>query len=141
MKIDINLLHENPINQEIYGTDDPVQLAELVEKIRVSGYIKPLIINRKYLILSGHRRFLAAKILGMKEIEVEMIDKDENQELEILLAENAFREKNIIQKVREAEYYRIVEEKKAKESKLPYKLHKLLNNNLVNSYYLPKYLL
>ena len=118
MKIDVNLLHENPINQEIYGTDDPVQLAELVEKIRVSGYIKPLIINRKYLILSGHRRFLAAKILGMKEIEVEMIDKDENQELEIILAENAFREKSVLQKVREAEYYRIVEEKKAKERML-----------------------
>lgn len=118
MKIEIITLHENPINAEIYGTDDPVQLAELVERIRVSGYIKPLIINRKYLILSGHRRFKAAKMLGMKEIEVEMIDKDENQELEILLAENAFREKTTVQKVREAEFYRIVEEKKAKERML-----------------------
>lgn len=114
MKIEIITLHENPINAEIYGTDDPVQLAELVERIRVSGYIKPLIINRKYLILSGHRRFNAAKMLGMKEIEVEMVDKDEDQELEILLVENAYREKSIVQKVREAEYYRVVEEKKAK---------------------------
>ncbi|MCX6244683.1 MAG: ParB/RepB/Spo0J family partition protein [Bacteroidetes bacterium] len=116
MKIDINLLHENPLNAEIYGTDDPAQLAELVDKIRVSEYIKPLIINRKYIIISGHRRFKTAKILGMKEIEVEMINnKDENQELEILLAENFFREKTTLQKVREAEYYRIVEETKAKE--------------------------
>ena len=101
-KIDINLLQESPINHEIYGDDDSVQLAELVEKIKVSGYIKPLIINRNYLIISGHRRYRAAKALGMKEIEVEMINKDENQELEILLAENAFREKTTLQKVREA---------------------------------------
>ena len=118
MRIDIDLLQENPINTEIYGEDDPAQLTELIEKIRVSGYIKPLIINKNYMIISGHRRYRAAKILGMTGIEVEMISKDENQELEILLAENAFREKNIIQKVREAEYYRIVEEKKAMERQL-----------------------
>jgi hypothetical protein len=54
----------------------------------------------------------------MRAIEIEMISKDENQELEILLAENAFREKTTLQKVREAEYYRSVEEKKAKERQL-----------------------
>jgi len=93
MRIEINLLYENPLNVEIYGEDDPAQLAELVKKIKVSGYIKPLISNRNYLIVSGHRRYRATKVLGMQVIEVEMISKDENQELEILLAENAFREK------------------------------------------------
>jgi len=117
-KIDINLLQENPINKEIYGVDDSVQLAELVEKIRVSGYIKPLIINRNYLIISGHRRYRAAKILGMKEIEIEMICKDENQELEILLAENFFREKSVLQRVNEGEYYRKVEEQNALDRQL-----------------------
>ena len=100
MKIEIELLHEKPLNAAIYGEDDLAQLAELVEKIGVSGYIKPLIINRNYMILSGHRRYRAAKALGMTGIEVEMINKDENQELEILLAENAFREKTTLQKVR-----------------------------------------
>ena len=118
MKMEIIALLENPINAAIYGEDDSFQLAELVEKIKVSGYIKPLIINRSYMIISGHRRYRAAKALGMTEIEVEMINKDENQELEILLAENAFREKTTLQKVREAEYYRIVEEMKAKERQL-----------------------
>jgi len=41
MRIEIELLHENPLNTAIYGEDDLAQLAELVEKIRVSGYIKP----------------------------------------------------------------------------------------------------
>lgn len=118
MRIEIDLLHENPLNAEIYGEDDSVQLAELVEKIKVSGYIKPLIINRNYMIISGHRRYRAAKVLGMTGIEVEMINKDENQELEILLAENAFREKTTFQKVREAGYYQIVEQKKAFERQL-----------------------
>lgn len=118
MKIDINLLHENPINYEIYGNDDQEQFDDLLEKIKASGYIKPLIINRNYLIISGHRRFRAAKALGRTEIEVELYTKDEDQELELLLNENAYREKSVVQKVREAEYYRTVEEKKAKKRQL-----------------------
>ena len=39
MRIEIDLLHENPLNAAIYGEDDFAQFAELVEKIKVSGYI------------------------------------------------------------------------------------------------------
>lgn len=115
MNIDITLIKENPINKEIYGEEDPAQFAELVEKIRASGYIKPLIINRNYRLLSGHRRYFAALQLGRKELEVEIYKGDDEKELEMLLNENAFRDKTILQKVREAEFYRKIEEKKAEE--------------------------
>jgi ParB-like nuclease domain len=115
MKVDITLIIENPMNREIYGEEDPFQFAELIEKIKASGYIKPLVINRNYLLLSGHRRYRAALQLGRTEVEVEMFKGDDDKELEILLNENAFREKTTLQKVREAEFYHQIEEKKAEE--------------------------
>lgn len=116
MRIDINLLKENPINLEIYGNDDPEQFNELVEKIRASGWIKPLLVKRfDYTIISGHRRYRAAKLLGKTEIEVEFIKVDADQGLELLLNENAFRTKSTLQKVKEAEFYRQIEAKKAIE--------------------------
>jgi len=115
MKIDINLLHVNPISNEIYGDDDPAQFELLVEKIKSSGYIKSIIIDRNYMIISGHRRYRAAKALGRTEIIVEVFKGEDDQVLALLLNENAFREKTTLQKVREAEFYRKIEEKKAEE--------------------------
>jgi len=115
MNIDITLIKENPINHEIYGDEDPDQFTALLEKIRSSGYIKPLVINRNYLILSGHRRYKCALKLDRKVIDVEIYNGDDEKELERLLNENAFRDKTNLQKVREAEFYRKIEEKKSVE--------------------------
>jgi len=115
MNIDITLIKENPINHEIYSDEDPDQFMELFEKIKASGYIKPLVINRNYLILSGHRRYKCALELGRKIMDVEVYKGDVDKELEMLLNENAFREKTTLQKIREAEFYRKIEETKAEE--------------------------
>ena len=115
MNVDITLLKENPINHEIYGDEDPEQFTELFERIKASGFIKPLVINRNYLILSGHRRYNCALRLNRKIIDVEFYKGDDDKELEMLLNENAFRVKTTLQKVREAEFYRKIEEKKAEE--------------------------
>ncbi|MFZ4462502.1 MAG: ParB N-terminal domain-containing protein [Bacteroidales bacterium] len=116
MNIDINSLKEHPLNKEIYGDDDMDQLNELVQKIKESGWIKPIIVTKfDYVILSGHRRYRAALQLGMKEIEVEIYSGEEGKELELLLNENAFRHKTTMQRVAEGEYYRKIEESKAKE--------------------------
>lgn len=115
MNIDITLIKENPLNHEIYGDEDPAQFNELVEKIKTSGYIKPLIVNRNYVLVSGHRRYHCALSLGKKVLDVEIYKGDDDKELEMLLNENAFRDKTTLQKVREAEFYRKIEEKKAEE--------------------------
>ena len=85
MNIDITLIKENPINHEIYGDEDPDQFTELLEKIKASGYIKPLVINRNYLLVSGHRRYHCALSLGKKVIDVEVYKGDDDKELEMLL--------------------------------------------------------
>ena len=114
-KIEIASLKEHPRNKEIYGEDDQEQFDKLVEQIKSTGWIKPILINRNYLIISGHRRVRVAKLLGRTEIEVEKFMGDEDQELQRLILENSFREKSTLVKVREGEIYRELEERKAEE--------------------------
>ncbi len=112
MKIDINQLKEHPLNKEIYGEDEE-QLNKLVDRIKVSGWIEPIIINKDYTILSGHQRYRAAKKLNYTSIDYQLVSVPPEQELEILLNANQYREKTTIQKLKEAEYYHEVESRKA----------------------------
>ena len=98
MKIDIALLKENPLNHEIYGNDDPEQFKALVEKIRNSGYIKPILISNQYVIISGHRRWRAALQLGCTDIAFQYVPEDPQKQIELFLLENYYREKSMEQK-------------------------------------------
>ena len=93
MKLSINILKENPLNKQIYGDDDENQLKELAEKIKSSGWIKPIVINKDYLILSGHRRVKAAMSLNIESVECEVVNIDEDKQVEIFLNENHYRRK------------------------------------------------
>jgi hypothetical protein len=118
MKIDINLLKEHPLNFEIYGADEEEQFKILVNRIKESGWIHPIWVNKEGTILSGHRRYRAAKLLGYTEIEYEKVNVEPEKELEILLNSNVYREKTTIQKLKEAEYYYQIESRKARERQL-----------------------
>lgn len=121
MKISINILKENPLNQKIYGDDDEAQFNELVEKIKDSGYIKAILINKDYMIISGHRRVKAAKaakVLNIEAIDCEFVGTDPDKEVEIFLNENAYRLKTQFQLMKEAEIYFEIEKKKAYERQI-----------------------
>jgi hypothetical protein len=117
MKISINLLKEHPLNQAIYG-DDENQLNELIERIRMSNWIKPIQITKDFVIISGHQRVRAAKALNLTEIDCEYTTVDEEKQLELLLNENAYREKTTLQKTREGELYHKIESRKAHERQI-----------------------
>ena len=118
MKIDINQLREHSLNKEIYGEDDEDQFTILVNRIMESGWIEPIIVNKDYTVLSGHRRLKAGKLLGYTAIDCQMVKIDPEQELEILLNSNLYREKTTVQKVKEAEFYYQIESRKARERQL-----------------------
>lgn len=100
-------------NAPIYGEDEPI--GTLVERIRRSGWIKPLVVNQHGVIVSGHRRWRAALELGIGSIPVERRQyENDTAELEALLLENATRDKTHEQKVREAEEWVEIEKAKAK---------------------------
>ena len=62
-------IEENPLNERIFNMDEIDQMAETIKNEGFTGSIlvidKP---NGKYQIFSGHRRYRAAKKLGMKTI-------------------------------------------------------------------------
>ena len=111
--IDPKRLKPHPRNPFLYGEDEDIW--ELVEQIQVSGWIRPLLVTPKHIIISGHRRWRAALELGLEQVRVE-VRKFPNQtaQLEALLLENAARPKTREQLVREANAWKEVVAAKAK---------------------------
>jgi len=65
----------------------------LAESLKQYGQIHPILINKKNILISGHRRLEAAKLLGWRTINALIIDaKDEAAKLEFELEENIQRE-------------------------------------------------
>ena len=116
-QIEIRRLVPHPCNASIYGEDEDV--SSLVESIRISGWIKPLVVTPSYIIISGHRRWQAALVLGLETVPVEVREFSSSAtELQALLLENDSRHKTIEQKVREANTWRDIESELARMRKL-----------------------
>ena len=64
MKKKISLLKFHPQNKILYGDTGPDQVTDLAENIGTYGQITPVVINKSGVILSGHRRIAALKLLG-----------------------------------------------------------------------------
>jgi hypothetical protein len=112
MKIEINKLTSHPKNRFIYGHEDNT---DLLEKIKTSGWIKPIMITKENnMILSGHRRVEVCRTLGIPEIECELIEEtDPTKLLEILMIENQYRVKTNSQLMKESEVYFEIERQKS----------------------------
>ena len=126
-RMKISDLKPHPKNEEIYGRNE--NISDLVEKIKRSGQVHTLVATSKGIVLAGHRRLRACKELGIKEVDVEIIDFDTpEQEVEYLIDNNATREKSNEQKAREAVILKqtlaILAEKRKKS--------KLKQNSLIN---------
>ena len=92
-KIDITKIYTNP-NQPRKNFDKD-SLNELAESIKIHGLIQPIIVNEMsdgYMIIEGERRFRAAKICGIKEIDAVVKNYTNKQVAEIAIIENLQRE-------------------------------------------------
>ncbi len=107
-QLDPRLLTPHPCNASIYGEDKDI--SQLVESVRASGWIKPLVVTPDYVIISGHRRLKAALELGWEMLPVEVREfENAAAELEALLLENESRHKTTEQKTREAKAWKDIE--------------------------------
>jgi ParB family transcriptional regulator, chromosome partitioning protein len=88
------------------------QLQELVESIREHGIIQPLIVRMvegKWELIAGERRWRAATLLGLKEAPVIVRQASDRDVLELALIENLQRED--LNPIEEAHaYHRLAEE-------------------------------
>lgn len=64
---------------------------ELVISIKSVGLIHPLTVNKENLLLAGGRRYHACRLLGMEEVPVVVVDKDEMEQELISIDENIVR--------------------------------------------------
>jgi hypothetical protein len=98
-------IKESPENLLLYGpvlTSDP-KIEQLAQDYLDGDPIPPIVINKDRYIISGHRRFTAAKLAGLKEIECRFYDVPRSSPMfeQLLVSCNAQREKNFDQILKE----------------------------------------
>jgi len=112
-------LRPHPKNQEVYGdTNDSDDLDNVFkESVAEKGVLEPLVITQGKQIVSGHRRWLAAKDAGLDTVPVRFAEFDNDlAEREALIEFNRQREKTAGQIVNEFEEVLAVEKERAKEN-------------------------
>jgi len=115
--IEIGLLKPHLRNESIYGQEDVSDLMALIEER--GRIVDNLVINKDHIIISGHRRWLAATKLGYTTVPCEIVSFDSAEdELEELIHYNAGREKTFEQRIRESITLEEVYSEKAKKRSL-----------------------
>src|SRR5207248_11592509 len=95
----VSLLNPHPENARIYGDDVD---EKLLASVRAHGVYEPLLVTREGLIISGHRRWKAAKKAGLGEVPVSVFPSaDDLDVLEALVHCNEQRVKTRYQVAQE----------------------------------------
>ena len=93
-RIPLDLIEVNP--HQPRRTFDEAPLKELAESIKLHDIIQPITVikqdNKKYQIISGERRFKAAKLAGLIDIPAYIRSANDQEVLEMGLIENLQRE-------------------------------------------------
>ncbi len=94
-KIKLDKIHAN-LNNPYKFKDDEMDV--LMESIKEYGIIQPLLVRKEendtYEIISGHRRFLAATKLELKDVPVDVLEISKD-EADILLVDSNLHRENI----------------------------------------------
>jgi len=89
----INSIDANPLQpRRVFQAE---RLAELAQSIRSNGIIQPLVVRPaggRYQLIAGERRWRAAKLAGIEEVPVNILDVPDERLLEVSLVENIQRE-------------------------------------------------
>ena len=110
IEVDINKVQPDKMQPRKTFNDDTLE--ELALSIKNVGIISPIIVKKKgnfYEIISGERRFRAAKKLKLKKIPIIVKDYDDLVSLEVSLIENIQREN--LNPIEEALTYKVFQDK------------------------------
>ena len=131
--MDINIIETNPFQPRLEFDD--LALEELSRSIKEQGIIQPLTVRKlgydKYQLISGERRFRAAKLAGLTHIPAYIRVANDEQMLELALVENIHREDlNAIEIA--ISYNRLIEECQMTQDQLSEKIGK--NRTTISNY-------
>ena len=123
--IDLNKIESNPFQPRTEFDDESI--IELARSIAEQGIIQPITIRKlgydKYQLISGERRFRAAKLAGLEDIPSYIRVANDEQMLEMALVENIHR-KNLNAMEIAISYQRLIEECELTQEKLSEKVGK-----------------
>lgn len=111
-------LKPHPLNQAIYGDGDADPIEDLVESLRRQGILTPLLIAPDGTILSGHRRWRAARIVGLDALPCQVVDAPPEVAELLILESNQQRRKTFSQLMREDDHLRRLLEAQAHARRL-----------------------
>ena len=76
-----------PRREGAFGREESASLGELAASIRKNGMIQAITVRSmtedRYAIVSGNRRFLACRMLGMRMIEAVVLPMDETEDVAV----------------------------------------------------------
>lgn len=103
--LSVKNIKPSPENDKLYRSvnpDDP-QTISLADSIRQFGIVEPLVLTLDNFIVSGHRRFAAAKLAGLKFVPVrrEEIRRSDPDFVRLVREYNRQREKTLDERLRE----------------------------------------
>lgn len=111
LKLNINNISPNPHQPRQQFDEEALQ--ELVASIKEKGILTPITVCEdagNYILIAGERRLRAAKLAGLKEIPVYIIEVENDAEMvEMALIENIQREN--LNPIEEAEAYAVLNSK------------------------------
>ncbi len=92
-RIPVGLIDPNPFQPRRAFSDS--SLKELVDSIRTSGLVQPILLRRadlRYQLIAGERRWRAARLAGLEAVPAVVRDLGDKDALELALTENLLRE-------------------------------------------------
>ncbi len=92
--LDLDQLIPDPDNERTEAPDKGA-IARLADSIKLHGILQRLVVrpvNGRFMVIAGHRRLMAAKAAGLKEVPVEVRSIDEEEARALQIVENLHRE-------------------------------------------------
>ena len=89
-EISVSAIFPNPTQPRTEFDEEALE--ELADSIRTLGVIQPITVKRtddgRYLIISGERRWRAARLAGLQEVPVIVMEADDRKAAELAMIEN-----------------------------------------------------
>lgn len=106
-------LKPHSFNLKLYGEEDLPQ--GFLDSIKEKGIREPLAVKKDGTIISGHRRWRAAKVAGIVQAPVVQVEyATELDEREAIIDFNRHRQKTFSQRMTEAEEIEVIERERAR---------------------------
>jgi hypothetical protein len=87
-KVSITEIKSNPNNPRIIKDDKFRKLVKSIQEFPDMLKVRPIVVNKDMIVLGGNMRLKAIKEAGIKEVEVEIVNWDEQKQKEFIIKDN-----------------------------------------------------